>query len=83
MTLQIALVGTDGIVLASDKRATKVVEKRESYLERKIFVDVSSHTASCWSGDRSPARDVAQELLVRLSARELETPDQTFLKELI
>jgi len=50
MTLQVGLVGTDGIVLASDRRTVYVDQVTSTSLTRKIIVDDSGTVAVAYAG---------------------------------
>jgi len=73
MTLQVALVGTDGILLASDKKINQSAE-RAAYtgLTSKIRVNYSRRIATCWA-QYAPAADVAKQAL-ELSDTDLLDP---------
>jgi hypothetical protein len=50
MTLQATLVGSDGIVLASDRKGVKLFPVRDSFLTSKIARNDTKGVAVAWSG---------------------------------
>jgi hypothetical protein len=69
MTLQVALVATDGIVLASDRKVNILNQNFNSTaLRSKFYIDHDRKIAACWSGEQFPypvLRTAAQEILNR------------------
>ncbi len=66
MTLQVALVGADGIVLASDRCVTIKREKRRYEMRTKIFYDENKGIASCWAKNLVPAEEVAKQIIEKM-----------------
>jgi 20S proteasome alpha/beta subunit len=64
MTLQVALVGTDGTVLASDKQigVRNVNPFRSFKTNTKLFLDRERGRLTCWAGD-DPAAKVAENIV--------------------
>lgn len=73
MTLQVAMIGTDGIVLGSDQRNVVTVAEGEGvasgHLTNKIFYNKDLTVMAAWSGE-DPAKRLASEI-VNLSDSEL------------
>jgi hypothetical protein len=75
MTLQVALVGTDGIVLATDLKLSRVYGNQyETSLTDKFRVNHERGLAVMWSGDFFPSRDLAMKAL-EMTDEQLEFPD--------
>lgn len=74
VTLQVAFVGTDGIVLASDKKMGRPFENQfESSLTSKIRLNVERGLVTAWSGDWPACMDLADKAMA-LSDTELLDP---------
>jgi hypothetical protein len=73
MTLQVCLIGKDGFVLASDKRAVRCgpEETTQCYSTEKIFFNEREGVASCSSGHE------LLKVLCQILEEELATPDQS------
>jgi hypothetical protein len=67
MTFQVALVGSDGVLLASDRRYTRQDTCRSSFQSDKIFVSPKGDISCCSAGDEI-AEEVGVEFLKMLSA---------------
>lgn len=66
MTLQIAAIGTDGILLASDQQSNTTSSNRQvttSYLTSKILFDNGRGLAACWSGCEIISFELARRIL--------------------
>jgi len=74
MTLQVALVGTDGIVLGSDRKRNTILPDGPTTSSEvsKIIRDDSRGVMACWSGVE-PAIEVAKQV-VRLPDNEIQNP---------
>jgi hypothetical protein len=79
MTLQVALVGTDGIVLGSDRKEnftppspTLSDSVTTSSQGCKIFRDDSRGVMACWSG-QNPAKEVARQV-VKMPDADIQKP---------
>jgi hypothetical protein len=75
VTLQIALIGSDGWVLASDKKARSPLESASSWLTTKISYD-TEWACSFW-GDEI-ARAVHDQVIDALQSGELSLKDKIF-----
>jgi hypothetical protein len=63
MTLHVALVGTDGIVLASDKKiGIRNTNPFRSFEASKLCLDFERGRVACWAGD-DPAITAAKNIL--------------------
>jgi hypothetical protein len=80
MTLQVGLVGTNGIVLASDKKAVVFEPSLHTSLESKILIDREKGLAGCCAGNEVSAR-VRREIFSNSHLLELEYP-QSPIEEL-
>src|SRR5580698_773185 len=61
MTFQVGLVGSDGVLLASDRRHTRQDTCRSSFQSDKIFLSSRQRLAYCAAGD-----DIAEAVGVKL-----------------
>lgn len=63
MTLQVALVGTDGTVLASDTKIAKRLNNRvQTFSYTKLNIDQAKGRLTCWAGE-NPTGTVAENIL--------------------
>src|SRR5689334_10241935 len=75
MTLQLALVGTDGIVLASDKKINMLNQNFNSTAMRsKILIDHDRQIAACWSGEQWPSYGLAERIVLKMNDADLQFP---------
>jgi hypothetical protein len=74
MTLQVAMLGKDGIVLASDRCVTIRKEKRHYEMETKIFFDPVRGIATCWAKNKIPAANIARTILNEILDDEFLNP---------
>ncbi len=82
MTLQIAFVGTDGVLLASDQRSNITSPNQQvttSHLTRKIMVDHDRGLAACWSGYEPISQELARRIL---KSSDSEVSNQIFLESI-
>jgi len=71
MTLQVGLVGTNGIVLASDCLVGRSHVKHLTSKYSKISTRKDQKVISCWSGDEYPSTQLVKEVFKRLSGDDL------------
>jgi hypothetical protein len=75
MTLQAALQGTDGIVLASDMKINRVNQNfNSSTTRKKILVNEPRKIAACWSMDQFPSSSLAEYIVANLTDKDLQYP---------
>lgn len=82
MTMQIGIVGTDGILLASDKLWTQdpILAKkrwavgRRSFIKSKIKINNEKGMAVSCARDMDISCDVADKILIRLQAKDFDDP---------
>ncbi|MGA8267232.1 MAG: hypothetical protein WB787_05695 [Candidatus Acidiferrales bacterium] len=75
MTLQVALVGTDGIVLASDlKINSREANFNSSCLRSKILVNHERKIAACWSHDKDVSMELAERVISGMTDSDFEYP---------
>src|ERR1035437_2036687 len=72
VTMQIGMIGKDGIVLASDKKwsttwvkrdRAKIQELRDEHSDSKILLSPTGNLAVCCADDMIAANDVAQKVI--------------------
>lgn len=65
MTLQIALVGTDGVLLVSDEQSNRTIGyiTTSGNLTSKILTDCKRGLAACWSGYEDISHELATQIL--------------------
>ncbi len=77
MTLQVALVGTDGIVLASDRKniqpASTQAKGRQSSITTKIAINKANKIAVAWAG-HEVAEIIGKEILLHSQDSDWEYP---------
>lgn len=81
MTLQSGLVGTNGILLASDYLVGTSQEKHITSQKSKILLRADRNVAACWSGDKDPSRKLADDIVTNLKGDDLQYPHPA-LKEI-
>jgi hypothetical protein len=75
MTLQVALLGTDGVVLASDRKINMVNQNFNTTATRsKIFHSSERKILAAWSGDQFPSEGLAKHVVANVSAADLRFP---------
>jgi hypothetical protein len=80
MTLQIALLGMDGVVLASDRKLNVLNQNVNTTVMRsKIYI--GDKMAACWSGEQFPSTALAEHIVTKLSPLDLRWPHPKLTKE--
>jgi hypothetical protein len=75
MTLQIVLTGTDGIVLASDKKVNLLNQNfNTTAMRSKILINHDRKIAACWSGEQWPSYNLADHIVRNMSDADLQYP---------
>jgi 20S proteasome alpha/beta subunit len=75
MTLQVALVATDGVVLASDKKVNILKDNLNSTaLRTKIYIGQERKILACWSGEQFPSSGLAERIALTLGDPDLQFP---------
>jgi hypothetical protein len=75
MTLQVALVGTDGIVVASDKKVNLLNQNfNTTAIRSKILINSDRKIAACWSGEQSPSYSLAEHIVLKMNDADLQFP---------
>jgi hypothetical protein len=74
VTQQLAMIGSDGIVLASDRCVTIRDGRRRHEMETKIFFDQARGIATCWAKNKMPSANVARAILEEMKDEEFVNP---------
>jgi len=75
MTLQVTLVGTDGIVVASDKKVNLLNQNfNTTALRSKILINSDRKIAACWSGEQFPSYSLAEHIVLNMNDADLQFP---------
>jgi len=75
MTLQVALVGTDGLILASDTKVNVLNQNFNSTATRsKVLIAHDRKIAACWSGEQWPSYNLADQIVRRMSDADFQYP---------
>jgi len=75
MTLQVVLTGTDGIILASDKKVNVLNQNFNSTAMRsKILIDDTRKIAACWSGEQWPSYSLADHIVRNMTDPDFQHP---------